>query len=59
MSKSDDYETELVQLQLALIALQKKAIKDGDKILKGVAKPDSEVIFPFEVSALEDGRLAR
>ena len=33
MSKSDDYENELMQLQLALIALQKKAIKDGDKIL--------------------------
>ena len=32
----------------------------GDKkILKGVAKPDPEVIFPFEISALSDGRLAR
>ncbi|WP_421736309.1 polyphosphate kinase 2 [Caulobacter sp.] len=29
------------------------------KLLKGVAKPDPEVIFPFEVSALSDGRLAR
>ena len=32
MSKSEDYETELVQLQLALIALQKKAIKEGENI---------------------------
>lgn len=32
----------------------------GDKKLtKGVAKPDPEVIFPFEVGALTDGRLAR
>jgi len=32
----------------------------GDKkIAKGVAKPDPEVIFPFEPAALEDGRLAR
>ena len=32
----------------------------GDKkLLKGVAKPDPEVIFPFEVGALTDGRLAR
>ncbi|WP_419319038.1 polyphosphate kinase 2 [Caulobacter sp. ErkDOM-E] len=32
----------------------------GDKtLLKGVAKPDPEVIFPFEVAALSDGRLAR
>ena len=29
------------------------------KLLKGVAKPDPEVIFPFEISALSDGRLAR
>jgi polyphosphate kinase 2 len=29
------------------------------KILKGVAKPDPEVIFPFEPAALEDGRLER
>jgi polyphosphate kinase 2 (PPK2 family) len=33
MSKSEDYDTELVQLQLALIALQKKAIETGDKIV--------------------------
>jgi polyphosphate kinase 2 len=32
----------------------------GDKkLVKGVAKPDPEVIFPFEVAALTDGRLAR
>ncbi len=32
----------------------------GDKTLvRGVAKPDPEVIFPFEVAALSDGRLAR
>jgi polyphosphate kinase 2 len=32
----------------------------GDKKLaKGIAKPDPEVIFPFEVGALADGRLAR
>ena len=32
----------------------------GDKTLvKGVAKPDPEVIFPFDVAALSDGRLAR
>jgi polyphosphate kinase 2 len=32
----------------------------GDKkLVKGIAKPDPEVIFPFEVSALSDGRLAR
>lgn len=32
----------------------------GDKtLIKGVAKPDPEVIFPFDVAALSDGRLAR
>jgi hypothetical protein len=32
----------------------------GDKkLVKGIAKPDPEVIFPFEVAALTDGRLAR
>jgi polyphosphate kinase 2 len=32
----------------------------GDKkLIKGIAKPDPEVIFPFEVAALSDGRLAR
>jgi polyphosphate kinase 2 len=32
----------------------------GDKkLVKGLAKPDPEVIFPFEVGALTDGRLAR
>ena len=50
MSKSDDYETELVQLQLALIALQKKAIKDGDKIL---------VVFEGRDAAGKDGVIAR
>jgi polyphosphate kinase 2 len=29
------------------------------KALKGVEKPDPEVIFPFEPAALEDGRLAK
>ena len=50
MSKSEDYETELVQLQLALIALQKKAIKDGDKIL---------VVFEGRDAAGKDGTIAR
>lgn len=50
MSKSDDYEAELVQLQLALIALQKKAIKDGDKIL---------VVFEGRDAAGKDGTIAR
>lgn len=50
MSKSDDYETELVQLQLALITLQKKAIKDGDKIL---------VVFEGRDAAGKDGVIAR
>jgi polyphosphate kinase 2 len=32
----------------------------GDKkLVKGVAKPDPEVIFPFDVTAWSDGRLAR
>jgi polyphosphate kinase 2 len=50
MSKSDDYENELVQLQLALIELQKKAIKDGDKIL---------VIFEGRDSAGKGGVIKR
>lgn len=50
MSKSEDYETELVQLQLALIALQKKAIKEGDKIL---------VVFEGRDAAGKDGTIAR
>ncbi|MDR7231669.1 polyphosphate kinase 2 [Caulobacter sp. BE264] len=50
MSKSEDYETELVQLQLALIALQKKAIQDGDKIL---------VVFEGRDAAGKDGAIAR
>ncbi|AAK25378.1 polyphosphate kinase 2 [Caulobacter vibrioides] len=50
MSKSDDDEAELVQLQLALIALQKKAIKDGDKIL---------VVFEGRDAAGKDGVIAR
>jgi polyphosphate kinase 2 len=29
------------------------------KALKGVEKPDPEVIFPFEPAAIEDGRLAK
>ena len=50
MSKSEDYETELVQLQLALIALQKKAIETGDKIL---------VVFEGRDAAGKDGVIAR
>ena len=50
MSKSEDYETELVQLQLALIALQKKAIETGDKIL---------VVFEGRDAAGKDGTIAR
>ena len=30
-----------------------------EKMLKGVEKPDLAVVFPFEVAALTDGRLAR
>ncbi|WP_297515476.1 polyphosphate kinase 2 [uncultured Caulobacter sp.] len=50
MSKHDDYDNELAQLQLALIALQKKAIKDGDKIL---------VVFEGRDAAGKDGTIAR
>jgi polyphosphate kinase 2 (PPK2 family) len=50
MSKHDDYENELVQLQLALIELQKKAIKDGDKIL---------VILEGRDTAGKDGTIKR
>lgn len=50
MSKSDDYDNELVQLQLALIEMQKKAIKDNWKIL---------VIFEGRDSAGKDGTIAR
>ena len=50
MSKSDDYDNELVQLQLALIAMQKKAIKDGWKIL---------AVFEGRDSAGKDGTIAR
>lgn len=50
MSKSEDYETELVQLHLALIALQKKAIETGDKIL---------VVFEGRDAAGKDGTIAR
>lgn len=50
MSKSEDYDTELVQLQLALIALQKKAIETGDKIL---------VVFEGRDAAGKDGTIAR
>jgi hypothetical protein len=28
-------------------------------LLKGIAKPDPAVLFPFEITALTDGRLAR
>lgn len=50
MNKSEDYETELVQLQLALIALQKRAIETGDKIL---------VVFEGRDAAGKDGVIAR
>ena len=29
------------------------------RFCKGIAKPDREVLFPFEAAALTDGRLAR
>ncbi|ATC33923.1 polyphosphate kinase 2 [Caulobacter vibrioides] len=50
MSKPHDYDVELVHLQLALITLQKKAIKDGDKIL---------VVFEGRDAAGKDGVIAR
>lgn len=50
MSKSDDYENQLRQLQLALIEMQRKAIKDSWKIL---------VIFEGRDSAGKDGTIAR
>lgn len=50
MSKSDDYENELAQLQLALIGMQKKAIKDGWKIL---------AVFEGRDAAGKDGVIAR
>jgi polyphosphate kinase 2 len=50
MSKSDDYDNELMQLQLALIEMQKKAIKDSWKIL---------VVFEGRDSAGKDGTIAR
>ena len=50
MSKRDDYDNELMQLQLALIEMQKKAIKDGWKIL---------VVFEGRDSAGKDGTIAR
>jgi polyphosphate kinase 2 len=50
MSKSDDYETELAALQLALIRMQQKAIKDGWKIL---------TVFEGRDSAGKDGAIAR
>jgi polyphosphate kinase 2 len=50
MSKSDDYETELAALQLALIRLQQKAIKDGWKIL---------TVFEGRDAAGKDGTIAR
>ena len=50
MSKQDDYENELAQLQLALIATQKKAMKEGWKTL---------VIFEGRDAAGKDGVIAR
>lgn len=50
MSKHDDYENELAQLQLALIGMQKKAIKDGWKIL---------AVFEGRDAAGKDGTIAR
>ncbi|ADG08792.1 polyphosphate kinase 2 [Caulobacter segnis] len=50
MSKSDDYDNELVQLQLALIEMQKKAIKEGWKIL---------AVFEGRDAAGKDGTIAR
>ncbi len=50
MSKSDDYETELAHLQLALIGMQKKAIKDGWKIL---------TVFEGRDAAGKDGAISR
>jgi polyphosphate kinase len=50
MSKSDDYDNELVQLQLALIEMQRKAIKNGDKLL---------VVFEGRDAAGKDGTIAR
>ena len=50
MSKSDDYDNELMQLQLALIEMQKKAIKDGWKIL---------AVFEGRDAAGKDGTIAR
>jgi polyphosphate kinase len=50
MSKSDDYDNELVQLQLALIEMQKKAIKNGDKLL---------IVFEGRDAAGKDGTIAR
>ncbi|HJV43887.1 polyphosphate kinase 2 [Caulobacter sp.] len=50
MSKSDDYENELAQLQLALIDMQKKAIKEGWKIL---------AVFEGRDAAGKDGAITR
>jgi polyphosphate kinase len=50
MSKSDDYDNELDQLQLALIDMQKKAIKEGWKIL---------AVFEGRDAAGKDGSIAR
>jgi len=50
MSKSDDYDNELDQLQLALIEMQKKAIKEGWKIL---------AVFEGRDAAGKDGTIAR
>jgi polyphosphate kinase len=50
MTKSDDYESELRDLQLALIALQRQAIKEGWKTV---------TIFEGRDAAGKDGAIAR
>ena len=50
MSKSDDYETELAHLQLALIGMQKEAIKNGRKML---------TVFEGRDAAGKDGAISR
>ena len=50
MSKLEDYETELTNLQLALIGLQRQAIKEGWKTL---------TLFEGRDAAGKDGAIAR
>ncbi|MBW8858175.1 MAG: polyphosphate kinase 2, partial [Caulobacter sp.] len=50
MSKSEDYETELRALQLAMIALQRQAIKEGWKTV---------TLFEGRDAAGKDGAIAR